>query len=71
MFKKGLELMEGLFPGYKQALSDAGALNIDQIGDIYFVSLKQHKPSSSIARYNLETIVSQSCTDVLFHVGHA
>ena len=38
MFKKGLELMEELFPGYKQELSQAGALEIDQIRDIYFVS---------------------------------
>ena len=68
MFKKGLELMEGLFPGYKQALSDAGALDIDQIGDIYFVSLHQHKSSSSIAGHNLETVVSQSCTNVFFHL---
>ena len=37
MFKKGLELMEELFPGYKQELSQAGALAIDQIRDIYFV----------------------------------
>ncbi|DBA86466.1 TPA: hypothetical protein ACH3X2_005449 [Trebouxia sp. C0005] len=36
MFKKGLELMEELIPGYKQELSQAGALEIDQIRDIYF-----------------------------------
>ena len=37
MFKKGLELMEELIPGYKQELCQAGALEIDQIRDIYFV----------------------------------
>ncbi len=29
--------MEELIPGYKQELSQAGALEIDQIRDIYFV----------------------------------
>ncbi len=38
LYKKGLELMEQLFPGYKQELSKAGALDIDQVRDIYFVS---------------------------------
>lgn len=38
LYKKGLDLMEQMFPGYKQELSDAGALDIDQIGDLYFVS---------------------------------
>ncbi len=51
MFKKGLELMEELFPGYKQELSQAGALEIDQIRDIYFVRCT---PASI-------TMISQTC----------
>lgn len=58
MFKKGLELMEELFPGYKQKLSWAGALEIDQISHIYFV---RSLPASTMMMYKLAIAVFTFC----------
>lgn len=63
MFKKGLELMEELIPGYKQELSWAGALEIDQIRDIYFV-----RCTSSQYHDDVQTCY---CCIHLLPVGHA
>ena len=38
MLLKGLQLIEQLFPGYMQELSNAGALHVDHLKDIIFVS---------------------------------
>ena len=40
MLQKGLELIEEIFPGYKQELAQAGALDVDLLSDIIVVSLQ-------------------------------
>lgn len=40
MLQKGLHLIEQQFPGYMQELQNAGALPIDHLTDMIFVSVK-------------------------------
>ncbi len=40
MLQRGLELIEEIFPGYKQELAQAGALDIDLLSDIIVVSFQ-------------------------------
>ena len=40
LLQKGLELIEEIFPGYKQELAQAGALDLDLLSDIIVVSFQ-------------------------------
>ena len=38
MLLKGLAVLEEMFPGYRQELNKAGALDVDWLNDMYIVS---------------------------------
>ncbi len=40
LLQKGLELIEEIFPGYKQELAQAGAQDIDLLSDMILVSFQ-------------------------------